>query len=114
MPVKARPQHDNAYAQQSQPKARPPYDPTHLRSPPLVACWPSPCILTPGTEKTIPGEQQADIPLEVEQQHPGSHGGTNGKSKNNASKGGESILWSLANDSRALIGNLSVMAQFML
>jgi hypothetical protein len=70
--------------------------------------------LTPSTEYKIPGEQQADIPLEVEQQHPDSHGGTNGKSKNNASKGGESVLWSLVNDSRVLIGHLSVMAQFML
>jgi len=70
--------------------------------------------LTPGTENTIPGEQQADIPLAVEQQHPNSHGGTHGKSKNNASEGGESVLWSLANDNRALIGHLSVMAQFML
>jgi hypothetical protein len=49
----------------------------------------------------MPGEQQADIPLEVEQQHPDSHGGTNGKSKNNAS-------------TRALVGHLSVMAQSML
>src|SRR5262249_1713602 len=79
-------------------KARPPYGSTHLRSPPLVACWPSPCVLTPGTEHKIPGEQQADIPLEVGQQHPDSHGGTNGKSKNNANKGEASILWSLPND----------------
>jgi len=54
--------------------------------------------LTPGTEHKIPGEPQADIPLEVGQQHPDSHGGTNGKSKNNANKGERSVLWSLAND----------------
>jgi hypothetical protein len=54
--------------------------------------------LTPGTENKIPGEQQADIPLEVTQQHPDSHGGTNGKSKNNANKEEGAVLWSLAND----------------
>jgi len=45
--------------------------------------------LTPDTENKVPGEQQADIPLEVEQQHLASHGGTDGKCKNNASKEGD-------------------------
>jgi hypothetical protein len=41
--------------------------------------------LAPDTENKVPGEQQADVPLEVKQQHLASHGDTDGKCKNNAS-----------------------------
>jgi hypothetical protein len=43
-------------------------------------------------ENKVLGEQQADVPLEVKQQHLASHGGTDGKCKNNASKGGAGLF----------------------
>jgi hypothetical protein len=57
--------------------------------------------LASDTENKVLGEQQADVPLEVKQQHLASHGDTDGRCKNNASKGGGTVLWSPVNDGYA-------------